>query len=184
MVVLRYGAGMSNLKVSIFSVKAALFILIAGSTSSAFAQTTSAWQNAYTASNGTVWSNILPVDYANCISEKDGNGNAIVNASGFVNCEKNSAGDLIGDSSDGTTVQYSDAVQACLSIGGSLPTEADYQALGQEFQKLSDSRNAWFFWTASNFSEQPGFANVFSDHTGQFIGNSRIFPQAVRCIKN
>jgi hypothetical protein len=105
------------------------------------------WPNAYTASDGTIWSDMLPKVYANCISVKDTKGNPKVDSDGYVICQRDSYGIMLGASSDGKTLVDSDAIQACKAIGGELPTIEDFQNLGNHWQDLPNMEQ--LFWTTS-----------------------------------
>ena len=79
------------------------------------------WDHSYVAKNGTVWSETLSTNYANCIAQRDSHGNPTYQdaSHNYVVCEQNKDGtDKVGLSQDGMTVVDSDAVRACKAIGG------------------------------------------------------------------
>jgi hypothetical protein len=135
-----------------FTMKFFIFAFVSCFSISAFASPNVNWPNAYTAPDGTVWSDILAggypgayfngyiSEYSNCISTKDSQGNPnfyqVLGVDDGVTCEKDSTGVYLGTSSDLTTVTDSDAVEACKAIGGELPTSEDIKNLGSHYQDL------------------------------------------------
>jgi hypothetical protein len=125
------------------------------------------WKNSYKATNGTIWSGILPGAYVNCIKEGWG-------------CRVDP--DYVGTSSDGLTVTNSDAVQACKAIGGALPTEQDFANLGDHDKDILSTPNG--LWSASTVGEyDTAEAKFFLGSTVLFSGTeNRIGYHSVRCV--
>ena len=129
---------------------------------SASAQYPSNWPNKYVSNDGTIWSNVLPGKYANCISEVDAQPSdgftvckAIRNSAGEVERFLNASNELGVDiyKAGLKIVEKSDASEACRVIGGKLPTRQNYINLGSEFVKLPGMQlpgiHENYFWTSS-----------------------------------
>jgi len=154
---------MKNLKV--FTLRATLVLtVLVGISTTAMAQSKPSpldWQNA-TNVNGKIWSDILPKEYANCISKKGDNGEPIVK-DGWVECEKDENDNLLNASRDDkdvyvpglTIIEKSDATEACKKIGGVLPSIEDFIALGSGYASLP--MNGRSFWSASAASKYSFF---------------------------
>jgi hypothetical protein len=163
----------------------------------------SPWQNAYKDPNGTLWSDILPGTYADCISEKDSDGKirTIIDEPNRVACQATYDTFLDNYVNDGVnlesqTVYASDAIDACKLIGGTLPSDLDYlflRNLGDEYLKVPNIQST-DVWTTSSDPNQVGnsflvsFSSTAPDGDG-FYEHERSSSQdssimsSVRCIK-
>ena len=135
------------------------------------------WPNAYRAPDGTIWSDVFPSMYPNCISRKDAQGKPIDD--GIYGCQTDSNGNLLGTSSDGLTVLDSDAVQACKAIGGELPTLQDFVNLGDHYKDLPDMYY-FKYWTSSVAFEAS--AQYFVGEFGGVGHYARFEYTSVRCV--
>jgi hypothetical protein len=128
------------------------------------------WPNGYVASDGSIWSDILSGHYANCISQKDSQGNPLGASSGVVSCQKDANGNNLGLASDDQSIIDSDAVEACKTIGGELPSTQDFLALGSEYTKLPHYVSD--VWSSSTLFQQGWL--LFSEVAfgGYFEGSS------------
>ena len=139
------------------------------------------WKNAYQAPNGTLWSDILPLRYANCITEKDPQGHVLMRDGSPV-CKKDSVGNYIGTSADKTTVIDSDAVQACKEIGGIFPSLEEAQ------RDLTDPHNnvpnSKVSFSVSNLNQfRPLWSESWNANAVRIdLGSNRGGLGAVRCI--
>jgi hypothetical protein len=163
--------------------KYALIVMLLFS-SLAFAGTSScdhasAWPNSeWGPYNLSIWSSYLPRHYANCISEKDNQGNTIVNpVNGDVTCKMDSKGNYLGTSPDGRTVIDSDAIRACKVIGGDLRDDGDYAPhVVQTWSKIIDTNNpkdALWYTGNDNWMAGPNGPVWFRDRNS---------PEAIICI--
>lgn len=175
---------MKNIKVLTFVIALTLNALAQASTQPIQPQnTTSAnWSNAYTAADGTIWSDILPDIYANCISIKDDQGHPI--SYGNALCEQDSKGNNLGLSSDGLTVIDSDAIRACQSIGGNLPSLQDFLNLKQSYNDMPHVED-YVYWSSSIVSYNPNDSMCFGNADGEASVSGAGFSgsfSSVRCI--
>ena len=128
------------------------------------------WKYAYQEPDGTIWSNVLPAIYANCISKKNAQGFPQLDQDGFVDCKKDAHGNYLNASRYGrdvfeagtAVIQKSDATEACRAIGGKLPTKEDYERLGANHVKLRGMNG--HFWTSSVHPD-------FQYHAFYFLGD-------------
>jgi hypothetical protein len=165
------------MKVSVF--KTALFIL--GMPLMTWAEAPSDWANTWKASDGTIWSDLLPGVYSNCISVKDQAGDPVLDSEGFVVCEADSQGGLAGDSSDGLSIVDSDAVRACQAVGGLLPSEEDFNILGADFSKLPNMADHWYWSTLVYFPNPVGGEGLIGNQ-GNLALVYRKDLGSVRCV--
>jgi hypothetical protein len=163
----------------------------------------SPWQNAYKDSNGTLWSDVLPETYANCISEKDSDGKirTIIDEPNRVACQATYDTFLATYVNDGVnlesqTIYASDAIDACKAIGGTLPSDMDYlflRNLKDEYLKVPNIQSS-DVWTTSNdpnqvensflvsFSSTAPDGNGFYEHERSASEDSSTM-SSVRCMK-
>jgi hypothetical protein len=146
------------------------------------AQGPSGWNNSYTAPDGTIWSDILPDTYANCISEKDPQGKPILSSVDVYICQQDSNGNLLGTSSDHRTVVDSDAVQACTAMGGELPTIQDFKNLGSDYQDVPNMGGNWY-WSSSLDPKDTDLAQGFVGDTGYGYVDDRFFGHQLHCVR-
>jgi hypothetical protein len=108
------------------------------------------WPNAYTAPDGTIWSDNIsgsvwndssPGLFLNCISNTYSQGGPP------ESCQYDADGILLGTSLDQRTVLDSNAVRACKTIGGELPSEQDFKNLGNHWVDLPNSQGM-VYWTS------------------------------------
>lgn len=106
------------------------------------------WKNLRETEDGTIWSDVLPGKYVNCLSKKNSAGELLMGTDGYIVCQRDAKGKLLGTSSDNSTITDSDAIRACKSIGGKLPTRNDFQKLGEDYVNLPGMKKN-LFWTSS-----------------------------------
>lgn len=130
------------------------------------------------------WGPVLAKKYANCISKKDAAGNIRLDERGNSICEFDDAGNMLGTSVGGVNIIDSDAVRACASIQGVLPSQYDFEDFTPTHQQIKSK-----FWStsASELSDMSDFALYYNEATGvldEQAAMKRSILASVRCILN
>jgi hypothetical protein len=143
------------------------------------------WPNSYTASNGTIWSDVLSGNYVNCISNKDSNGNPIADSDGDIVCKTDTKGGYLGTSANELEILDSDAIEACKAIGGELPSFEQLWAMVTSAE--SDNLGHWISitWTTRTASTSDSDeASTLSAGDGGSGFQPRNLPMDVRCVSH
>lgn len=143
------------------------------------------WKNKYKAADGTIWSDILPKQYANCITKK--NYQRQPDDWYNDNCEKDLDGEFVGTDTKEEKIIDSDAIRACKAIGGELPSVKDYHVIGvsygnSEWVKMPNMEYK-AFWTTDSTNYKNSDANTFGGTRGLIFQADRSQTSDVRCIR-
>lgn len=143
------------------------------------------WKNKYKATDGTIWSDILPEQHVNCITKK----NYQPRPDDWYddNCEKELDGEYVGTDTKEKKVIDSDAIRACKAIGGELPSVKDYEVIGasygnSEWVKMPNMEYK-AFWTTDSTNYKNTVANTFGGTRGLIFEANRMDRSDVRCIR-
>jgi len=131
------------------------------------------------------WGSVLPDKYANCVSERMPIGTPYPGPRSptgpTVRCKKDSEGYFVGDTLNGRRIEDSDAVRACWSRGGRLPTAEELAKMTSDEPTQKSNEIYWSSTIHSNPSR--ALAYVRKEPSGTTTaGKNRSDLAAVRCV--
>ncbi len=131
------------------------------------------------------WGSVLPDQYANCVSERMPIGTPYPGPQSptgpTVRCKKDNEGYFVGDTLNGRRIEDSDAVRACWSRGGRLPSAEELAKMTRDEPAQKKNEIYWSSTIHSNPSR--ALAYVRKEPNGSTTaGKNRSDLAAVRCV--